>query len=613
MGKVDEQLRKGVTALQSGDVALAERCFRKAVDTAPTHFGALNLLAVALNGVQRFEEAEKVARRALQIDASSDSTHYNYATILKQNGKLDEAVAAFDRALAINPTHFKALNNRGAALSQLQRHEEASADFDRAIALNGRFGEAYFNKANALVALGRREEALRAFERALALNPRHAGAYANLVDLFREFGHHGKAEDCGRRALAIDANCAEAYVNLATLEQDRGQFLAALGWLDSLLARQPDNLVGLCRRVSILVGLGRAEAARKDFDRAKRLKARDSAQRAEVETAGASVMSAEGEYDEALAAYDRAIAESGARREHLMGMRAAAKQAFGRSEAALQDYDRILELNPSAAAAWFGRSDLVKFAPDDPSIAAMAAVLERGTALTYGERVQLNFALGKAYLDFDDSPSAFRHLNAGNRMKRAVMAYDAERPRAFFAEIAEIFNVDLLMRLGDRGARSTAPVFVVGMPRSGTTLIEQILSAHPAVHGAGELLYMRDVAARLGEFPKSVTTFDASGLTRLGEDYLSRVFALRGGKLRLVDKMPENFIYAGLIRLILPDAKIIHSRRDAVDTCFSCYTKLFEQALDFSYDLIDLGRYYRAYMGDLDGALAGGSAGVAFS
>ena len=133
------------------------------------------------------------------------------------------------------------------------------------------------------------------------------------------------------------------------------------------------------------------------------------------------------------------------------------------------------------------------------------------------------------------------------------------------------------------------------MPRSGTTLIEQILAAHPQSTARANSLHAPDRRTISG-FPQGVATLDADALKRLGEDYLSRVEAISGGKPRVVDKAPGNFVNAGLIRLILPDAKIIHARRDPVDTCLSCYTKLFADALNFTYDLTDLGRYCRDYL-----------------
>jgi hypothetical protein len=208
----------------------------------------------------------------------------------------------------------------------------------------------------------------------------------------------------------------------------------------------------------------------------------------------------------------------------------------------------------------------------------------------------LHFSLGKAYLDLGDSAAAFRHLNEGNRMKRGVVAYSADATEKFFADVAAAFPPALLDRLAGQGLRSPAPIFVVGMPRSGTTLIEQILAAHPAIRGGGELRFMRSVVEQISDFPKGVATLDAVAQKRMGQHYLSRIETLADGKPRVVDKAPGNFVNAGLIRLILPDAKIIHARRDPVDTCLSCYTKLFADALNFTYDLTELGRYCQGYL-----------------
>jgi tetratricopeptide (TPR) repeat protein len=595
MRKLDEALQKGMAALQAGRAAEAERCFRKAVEIAPDHFGALNLLVVALNGLRRFDEAEKIAARALRIDASSDATHYNYASVLMQNGKLDEAIAAFDRALAINPSHAKAFNNRGAALAKLKRDEAAIADFDRAIALDPRYADAYFNKANALIALKRRKEARLSLERTLALNPRHAGAYASLIDLFNELGEHAKAEECGRRALAIDPNLAEAYINLAVLENGRGRHPVALKWLDAALARHPDNLIALCMRILRLVEFDRLDEARTDFERLKGLTPNDAREHAESENANATLWLAEGRFEETLAIYERAVARADSGQEYLMVKRGETLAIRGDGEAALRAFDQALELYPTAASAWFGRADLVKFTPDDPSVAAMEALLAPEADTSYGDRLRLQFALGKAYLDIGDSPAAFRHLNAGNRLERSFTPYSAEATHKAFGAIAETFSADLLARLADQGARSSRPIFVVGMPRSGTTLIEQILAAHPAVHGAGELSYMGAIVDGIRDYPRGVEALEGKELERLGQDYLARIHASSADSVHVVDKNPGNFVHAGLIRLILPEARIIHSRRDPVDTCLSCYSKLFNGGQAFTYDLTDLGRFHRDY------------------
>jgi len=595
MKNVDGLLQKGMTALQGGRLRDAERSFRQAVELAPKHFGALNLLTVALTGLERFAEAETFAERALKIDASSDATHYNYGTVLQRGKKLDEAIAAFGRALAINPRHAKAFNNRGAVLSELERYEEAIADFDRALALDRRYGDAYFNKANALAKLKRRPEALRNFEMALTLNPRHAGAYANLLILLNELGEYAKAVECGRRALALDPGSIDVRLNVVTAELGRTNREEALRRLDETLALQPDNPLALAARVGVLVQFDRLDEARVDVERLKNLSPKDEKEASEREGAIAALLLREGRYEEGMAALDRAAALPGPARDVWLAKRAGTMETFGRQDEAKAAFDEALAADPNSASALCGRAELVKFTRDDPTIGAMEALLGPDSTETYASRMQLHFALGKAYLDLGDSPSAFRHLNEGNRMKRVSAPYSADATEKFFARVAEAFTPELLDRLGGRGFRSPAPIFVVGMPRSGTTLIEQILAAHPAVLGAGELRHMGRVVEQISDYPRGVAALDAAALKRLGEAYASQVLSLAGDKPRVVDKAPGNFVNAGLIRLILPDAKIVHARRDPVDTCLSCYTKLFADQLNFTYDLTDLGRYCRDY------------------
>jgi tetratricopeptide (TPR) repeat protein len=600
MKNVDGLLQKGVAALQSGRMRDAERAFRQAVEIAPRHFGALNLLTVALTGLERFDEAQVFAERALRIDASSDATHYNYGTVLKHNNKLDLAIAAFDAALAINPRHAKALNNRGAVYSQLERYEEALADFDRALALDRRYADAHYNKANALAALKRREEALRNFELTLSLNPGHAGAYANLLILFNTLGEYDKAVECGRRSLALQPDSADVLLNLASAELGRTQREAALRWLGDLLAKSPDNILALSMRVAILTKLDREDEAHADVEQLESLAPRDTKEAVQKEDAIANLLLAEGRYEDGIAALDRAIALGGESQDDLRAKRASTMETFGRLDEARAAFDDALALNPSSASAMCGRAELVKFTADDPTIPAMEALLAPEKRETHASRMLLHFALGKAYLDLGDSSVAFGHLDEGNRMKRAIAPYNADKTHKFFAEVAAAFTPALLDRLADQGLRSAAPIFIVGMPRSGTTLIEQILAAHPAVQGAGELRFMRTVVEQVSGFPNGVAALDGGALTRLGQAYLSHVESLAGGRPRVVDKAPGNFVNAGLIRLILPDAKIIHARRDPVDTCLSCYTKLFADALNFTYDLTELGRYCRDYQKMMD-------------
>jgi hypothetical protein len=222
----------------------------------------------------------------------------------------------------------------------------------------------------------------------------------------------------------------------------------------------------------------------------------------------------------------------------------------------------------------------------------------------------LEFALGKAWMDAGDAERAFSHLSKGNRLKRATLDYDGRAEIEGLATIPSGVRALTEVSVGP-GFSSDLPVFVVGMPRSGTTLVEQILASHPDVHGAGELaVFPQVMAAALeaaGLSPPNGETgrirldpharFDPA---RLGRAYVDRVAPMAAGKPRLVDKLPGNFANAGLISLALPAARIIHCLRDPVDTCLSCYTHRFVGEQPFTYDLVELGQYYRAYSALMD-------------
>jgi tetratricopeptide (TPR) repeat protein len=305
-----------------------------------------------------------------------------------------------------------------------------------------------------------------------------------------------------------------------------------------------------------------------------------------------------GHQDEALRAFATAAELPGTvREEALLGVAMVLMEA-GRKEEALAAFGRVLEAFPHSHRVLAARADLKTFVAGDPDIATMEALLAEGERRPIADRMGAHFALGKAYLDSGDSARAFRHFDAGNRHKRANTDYDSASAAAWLKDIADIFTAESMGRYADAGAPGDLPIFVIGMPRSGTTLVEQILSSHSQITGAGELAAFRLAVEGTGsKYPDLMRTLARDDLHRLGEDYLARTRPLAGASARLVDKMPANFIHAGLIALALPQARIVHCRRDPVDTCLSCYTKLFAGDQKFAYDQTELGEFYRAYEG----------------
>jgi hypothetical protein len=219
---------------------------------------------------------------------------------------------------------------------------------------------------------------------------------------------------------------------------------------------------------------------------------------------------------------------------------------------------------------------------------------------TAKQKIHLHFALAKAYDDIGRYDDGFNQQLAGNALKRQSIAYDEAATLSEIERSAEVFSAELMRKLQDGGERSPVPIFVIGMPRSGSTLIEQILASHPQVSGGGELPQFGNAVTSMaktcdGVFPDVMARVRREDLQRLGARYLAEIRPLAPAATHIVNKMPSNFLYAGLIHLALPRARIIHAVRDAADTCLSCFSKLFGAGQQHTYDLAELGRYYRHY------------------
>jgi len=271
-------------------------------------------------------------------------------------------------------------------------------------------------------------------------------------------------------------------------------------------------------------------------------------------------------------------------------------KALGNFDDAMERYGRAIAARPGYAEAHYNRSEIKTFRQGDPDLVALEKLAGKDD-LPAAERLFIHFALAKALDDTGDYARAFEHLRKGNDLKRRQIKYDEASFARLFERIAAVFDASLLDRFQGEGAHSAAPIFVLGMPRSGSSLIEQILAAHPQIHAAGELNAL-DAAIRTAsqptQFPEWVPALNGDTARRLAQSYLAGLPALAEGKVRTVDKMPGNFLSIGLIHMVLPNARIIHTTRDPVDTCLSCYSKIFP-AQNFSYDLAELGRHYRRY------------------
>ncbi len=589
---VPATVERARTAWREGRADEAEMTCRQVLAVWPGQTDATYLIGLMAYTFGNLDLAIAHVRQACEAPRAPAVYLSDFAEMCRQKGLLVEAEQAGRRAVALDPNAPGGWNNLGIVLQEALKLDESRLCLDRALAFEPNNPQTLNNLGNTLKRLGLAAEAEKRWNAALALQPDYAEVYSNLSNLLLDQGEYDRAEAMARRAIELNPRLADAYVNLAAVQTARHGHAEALQVLDTLLAFAPAHQRALAAKALALKELDQLEEA---LEAAKRA-ALAAPESPEPHNALGQVYQAKGQYEPALAAYERAAGLPGPGQMDAIANIGGLHMEFGRKAEAVKAMEEAAKAFPDAPGILFGQTDLKRFKAGDPVIGRMQALIAR-EGISLSDRATLHFGLGKAFLDIGDSEEAFRHYDEGNRLKRKTFAYDADANARWMARIADAFSPALLREKADIGARSPAPVFVVGMPRSGTTLIEQILASHPSVHGAGELRTLHALSHRIEGFPASVSGLSGPQLKALGEAYLAHVTPMAAGRQYVVDKMPSNFLLCGLIRLVLPDAKIIHSRRDPVDTCLSCYTKLFAGEQAFTYNQTELGRLHLSYQG----------------
>ncbi len=600
---IEQAMAMAYAHWNAGQAAQAEQLCQRVLAAVPEYPDALHLLGLLAYTHGNRSLAIEYVKRACASPRASAQYFSNLAEMCRQDGRREEALSAGRRAVEMDGHSVPAWNNLGILLQEMGQLDESLDCLRRVISLDPDSPESHNNLANTLRRLGRLAEARRHYETALELRPNYSEARSNLASLVNELGEPEQAAATAREAIEADPRNADAYITAAVIAQARGQPAEALRWLDHLFGFAPSHAGGQMARARILREAGDFAGA----ERAARMAA--TGENGEAYAVLGQILHAQGRDAEALAAYDRALSLPMAGKDGALAGRAALLLERGRRAEALAACDQALAVNPRSADAWLYRADLKVFAANDPDIARMERLLAEGEGPELGlaARIALSFALGKAWLDAGDPDKAFAHFAEGNRLKRATFAYDAEAIGHWIASIAERFTPAVFARLAGAGHSAEAPLFVVGMPRAGTALLARSLGSHPALYRAGELKVLPTMVEQLlgpdgrpAGYPTMVDALLPNDLNRLGQYYAEQARTPAAGPARTIDELPANFLHAGLIHLMLPNARIIRCRRDPVDTCLACYTKLFHDEQKFSYDLRELGLFHRAYEGLMD-------------
>jgi tetratricopeptide (TPR) repeat protein len=593
---VEQVLALAEQHLEAGRLPAAEALCRDVLRARSDYAPALHLLGIIAYQAGNLPLAIDLVRRATAADGNAALYYCNLGEMCRLAGQGDAALAAGHRALTIDPNLPQALNNVGIVHYERGQFDDAVAHYRRAVALAPGYAEAHSNLGNALRAQKKYDEALIAYRQARRLRPDYADAINNMGTALREMGRADEAESTYRHALALRPNDPGVLNNLALALKDDEQFDEAIALLGRSLAADPDNVKTLTYLALVRLEQKRIADAEIATQRALSLSGDD----AQALNAMGLVRFEQQNTDDALALFRRAVALKPDLADTHNNIGNILKED-GKLAAARAEYERAVELDPREAAYYFNLADSKKFIEGDAHLVAMEELADHAAALPDTARTRLDFALSKAYDDLGRFDDAFRRMREGSARKRRRIDYDEARMFGYFDRIRATFDRSLLERVQD-GQPSSLPVFVVGMPRSGTTLIEQILASHPEVHGAGELVDFSRLADRIHDadgkalrYPDDMSALTSDQLRELGKAYVGVLRAMAPDAERVTDKMPGNFLFLGLIHLALPGARIIHVRRDARDTCLSCYSKLFSAEQDFSYDLGELGRYYRKY------------------
>ena len=561
--EADRLIEEALRLQAEGGLAEAEARLRQALQIAPGDLRVAKVLGDVFYSQRRPGQALTCYEAVLKSVPREPQSLLGQGLALMALRRTQEAVASFERAAAAWPDFAAAHQNLGVGLSVLRRFSEALAHFDRTLELQPDHLSALNNRGVALQELRRPAEALESFDRAIAINPGYVAALGNRGAALRELSRPAEAVTSCEQALALDPADLSALNNMGAALQELRRFPEAETVYRQVIAVQPRHVTALNNLGNTLSELGRPVEALDCYDQALKVA---PGQVSTLENKGLLL--------------------------NELGRRGEAVEAIGEA----------IRLAPRRARAYYNLSSAHDFAASDPELAAMQALAADPAGLTPVELVELHYALGKALGDVGDTERAFAHYADGARRKRALLGYDEAAETGVLERTIQAYSAEVLWRGQGVGHPSDAPVFVLGMPRSGTTLVEQILAGHPKVFAAGEIgdlgEVMNEIRAPGGgapNFPEGYAALHGPALRRAGSAYLERIRALAPDAARITNKAVGNFRFIGLIHLAQPGARIVHVRRDPVDTCLSCFTKLFARDHPYSYDLGELGRYYRGY------------------
>lgn len=551
------------------------------------------------------------------------------------SGNFPDALKDIDRLLAINPAHAEALYMAAVCYRYTAKYDKAQTALDSLMSLSHDRGRVYQEQGHLHVALNRPEKALAAFANACQLNPVLLASWQNQHKIL---GAMGRPEDAQQALAQVQRLQALPKALLAVTDlMAQGRPLKAESLCRKFLQANPTHVEGMRLLAEVAVQFGELEDAEYLLESAAEFEPGNI----QVKIDFISVLRKRQKFAQALLAAEKLYTEQ-PKNPQLKSLYAIEKMQMGDFEGALNLFDSVLEILPGDAItltsrghalktrgsqkqaidsykaaissspwhgeAYYALSNLKTYRFSTDEITEMLA-LEQREELGPASKVHMAFALGKAFEDEHDYARSFDYYAQGNRLKRQQSNYDADKMSEELKAQRRYFTHEVLECRGDAGFDAPDPIFIVGLPRAGSTLLEQILSSHSQVDGTLELPNILSMAQKLRRqgrdsedrpYPQLLQDFSDEEIRSLGQQYIEETRIHRHGAAFFIDKMPNNFRHIGLIKLILPNAKIIDARRHPMACCFSGFKQLFAEGQEFTYDLVGYGRYYNDYVELMD-------------
>jgi len=563
-------LFEAIELINSGQISRAETLCRAAIKRNPDDVNMTALLGATLLKAGQHQEAEKYLRISTRLAPNFAKPWSDLGLLLVETHRPGEAVEILENAVRLDPAEGDAWFNLGKARAMLGLGPPADEAFEKSFELNPE------RKALAHAAehqqAGRLGEAEKVYREILRTNPGNVDALRLLGTLTMAIGRIHQAENLFRRAVAYAPDYVEAHLDLGRALKEQQRLQDAIVSFERAIELEPASVQANFLLASVLAPAARTHDAIEAYRNVLRIRPRH---------AGA-----------------------------WLGLGHTLK-TVGRQNEAIEAYRECIRQKPANGETYWSLANLKTYQLTDEDIAAMESQVARHDLdedFDIQSRVNFLFALAKAYEDRGDFNRAWQLYDEGNHTQRMEENYDPVQGEVMNDEIIRVFDSEFLQQHSGIGHPSSEPIFIIGLPRSGSTLLEQILASHSMVEGTAELPYIGLVATSLNRnradgvnYPRAVRELTGEHFTKLGQDYLDLAQIHRAeGKPRFIDKMPNNFPSVGFINLILPNARIIDARRYPMDSCLSCYRQLFARGQSFVYDLTEIGEYFLEYQRMMD-------------